>query len=135
MKELNIMSPTIEEIKEVNRKVYANMVEIYGREINDGMWGTRICDALWELGYSVYKGEMSIKDAKERLMKYRSYICMRRMLCMMKGKRFNEKKEVLDIDVFDYAPVTKKIKEQWKSKCFVKKVSENSEKGGNVTVL
>ena len=110
MKELNIMSPTIEEIKEVNRKVYKNMVEIYGREISDGMWGTRICDALWELGYSVYKGEMSIKDAKERLMKYRSYICMRRMLCMMKGKRFNEKREVLDIDVFDYAPVTKKLK-------------------------
>lgn len=102
MKELNI-----EEIKEVNKKVYDNMVEIYGREISDEMWGTKICDALWELGYSVYKGEISIKDAKERLMKYQSYICMRRMLCMMKGKRFNEKKEVLDIDVFDI-PVTKK---------------------------
>lgn len=109
MKELSI-----EEIKEVNKKVYENMVEIYGREISDEMWGTKICDALWELGYSVYKGEMSIKDAKERLMKYRSYICMRRMLCMMKGKRFNEKKEVLDIDVFDYAPVTKKLKNSGK---------------------
>jgi hypothetical protein len=102
MKELNI-----EEIKEVNREVYKNMVEIYGDKISDEMWGSKICDALWELGYSVYKGEISIKDAKERLMKYRSYICMRRMLCMMKGKRFNEKKEVLDIDVFDI-PVTKK---------------------------
>ena len=109
MKELSI-----KEIKEVNRKVYKNMVEIYGREISDGMWGTRICDALWELGYSVYKGEMSIKDAKERLMKYRNYICMRRMLCMMKGKRFNEKKEVLDIDVFDYVLVTKKSKNSGK---------------------
>ena len=105
MKELSIA-----EIKEVNRKVYKNMVEIYGREINDGMWGTKICDALWELGYSVYKGEMGVEYAKERLMKYRSYIYMRRMLCMMKGKRFNEKKEVLDIDIFDYAPVTKKLK-------------------------
>jgi hypothetical protein len=101
MKELNV-----EEIKEVNREVYKNMVAIYGDEISDEMWGSKICDALWELGYFVYKGEMSIKDAKERLMKYRSYICMRRMLCVMKGKRFNEKKEVLDIDVFDY-PVTK----------------------------
>ena len=110
MKELNIA-----EIKEVNKKVYKNMVEIYGgREISDDMWGTKICDALWELGYSVYKGEMSIKDAKERLMKYQSYICMRRMLCMMKGKRFNEKKEVLDIDVFDYVPVTKKLKNSGK---------------------
>ena len=105
MKELSIA-----EIKEVNRKVYKNMVEIYGREINDGMWGTKICDALWELGYSVYKGEMGVEYAKERLMKYRSYIYMRRMLCMMKGKRFNEKKEVLDIDIFDYATVTKKLK-------------------------
>lgn len=101
MKELNV-----EEIKEVNKEVYKNMVEIYGDEISDDMWGSRICDALWELGYSVYKGDISSKDAKERLMKYRSYICMRRMLCLMKGKRFNEKREILDIDVFDY-PVNK----------------------------
>lgn len=32
---------------------------------------------------------------------------------MMKGKRFNEKKEVLDIDVFDI-PVTKKLKNSGK---------------------
>ena len=113
MKELNIMSPTIEEIKEVNKKVYKNMVEIYGREINDDMWGTRICDALWELGYSVYKGELGVEDAKKRLQRYISYMYMQKMLCTLKGKRFNEKKEILDIDVFDI-PVTKKLKNSGK---------------------
>lgn len=101
MKELNI-----EEIKEVNKKVYENMVEIYGREISDEMWGTKICDALWELGYSVYKGEMSIKDAKERLMKYRTYMYVQKMLCALKGKKFYAGKEMLDIWSFD--SVTKK---------------------------
>ena len=102
------MELNIEEIKEVNKKVYENMVEIYGRKISDEMWGTKRCDALWELGYSVYKGEMSIKDAKERLQRYISYMHVQKMLCTLKGKKFYAGREMLDIWSFD--SVTKKLK-------------------------
>ena len=110
----------IEAIKEVNKEIYEKMKEIsigvinvrgelyeLARSNGGVMW-----DALLELGYEVWKGKMRVEDARKRLMKYRTYMYMRKMLCALKGKKFYAGKEMLDIWSFD--SVTKKLKNSGK---------------------
>lgn len=52
------------------------------------------------------EGEDGVEDARKRLMKYRTYMYMQKMLCTLKGKKFYAGREMLDIWSFD--SVTKK---------------------------